>query len=340
MQIIDLVPDLQAVILAAREQRDARNTLAQFLPNVNVQDVSYRLGRAQRLDQTVPVRALDAPATPIRRPGVLDVKGDLPAITPIEYLTEDDLTRARRLAGVNVDLAPSVATGAKRVALAVDNTFEMMRGQALATGVVSLQLEDGNVRPVDFGVPNGQKFGPGTVAFNAAGYAGDPFAELEGWHSAYLNAAGTYAGVMLTSTRLVSILGTFLRNKYPNQPIGIATVAGELALRNLPPIATYDRTMTDAAGVRRRVYPEGSVTFLPAADAPIGRTELGITQESVQQVQGNVLTAAQAPGLTIVTLGQDNPVQRAVKGAAIGMPVIQDTDAIVCVSGLISGAAA
>lgn len=335
MQLINLVPDLQAVILAAREQRDARNTLARFLPNVAVQDVSYRLGRQQRLDQTVPIRAIDAPATPIRRPGVLDVKGDLPAVTPIEVLTENDLTMAQRLAGVNVDLAPSVATAARRVALTVDNTFEQMRGQALSTGIVSLQMEDGNIRPVDFGVPAAQKFTP-AVAWDASTYSGDPFEELETWHAAYTTAAGSDAGVLLASRRFVSILGTYLRGKYPQQPIGAATVTGELAMRNLPQVITYDRTVTQLDGTRTRVFPEGSLAFLPPEDVPIGRTELGVTQEAVQQVEARVLTAEQAAGLTIVTLGQDNPVQRAVKGAAIGLPVIQDTDVIVCVSGVLS----
>lgn len=335
MQLYDLVPDLAPVILAAREQRDARNTLAQFLPNTNVQDVSYRLGRSQRLDQVVPVRALDAPATPIRRPGVVDVRGDLPAVTPIEYLTEDDLTRARRMAGLGVDYAPSVAAGAKRVALAVDNTFEQMRGQALSTGVVSLQLEDGNVFPVDFGVPSGQKVAVGT-AWNDDAYDDDPFDQLQQIHEdIYGVAAGTDAGVIVTTRKVVTLLGVYLRKKYPQQPIGAATVAGELALRNLPPVVTYDRTLTSYEGTRQRVFPEGALTFLPTADNPIGRTELGITQEAVQQVEGQVLTAEQAPGLTIVTLGQDNPVQRAVKGAAIGLPVIQDTDAVVMVSGLV-----
>ena len=32
MQIIDLVPDLRPTILAAREMRDRRNSLARFLP--------------------------------------------------------------------------------------------------------------------------------------------------------------------------------------------------------------------------------------------------------------------------------------------------------------------
>ena len=87
MQIIDLVADLRPTILAARQVRDARNSLATFLPYRETQSVSYRLGRRQRADQTVPVRALDAPAVPIRRPGVIDVRGDLPAITPIVDLS-------------------------------------------------------------------------------------------------------------------------------------------------------------------------------------------------------------------------------------------------------------
>ena len=115
MQIYDLVPDLRPTILAARQIRDNRNTLEAILPVRAVNDVSYRLGRKRRLDQTVPVRATDAPATPIRRPGLVDVKGDLPNVTPIVNLTEDDLTRemviARQLNGLAVDWQDPVEEG-------------------------------------------------------------------------------------------------------------------------------------------------------------------------------------------------------------------------------------
>lgn len=334
MQFVDLVPELAPVILAARQQRDARNTLARYLPNTPVRSISYRLGRARRLDQTVPVRANDAPATPIARPGVIDLQGDLPNITPIDYLTEDDLELAQRLANVNVDLGLSVAQCARNVALAVDNTFEVMRGQLLSTGIVTLQLEDGNVRQVDFAIPGAQKIAV-PVAWTDGAYADDPFEELEAAHAVYQDAQGADAGVMVTSRRTVSVLGTFLRNKYPQQPIGAATVTGELAMRNLPPIEVNDRTLTTADGTRTRVFPEGTITFLPSSDTPVGRTELGITQEAVQQVQNRILTPDLAPGLTIVTLGQDNPIQRAVKGAAKGLPVLADTDAIVIMSGVL-----
>lgn len=335
MQIIDLVPDLQPVILAARQARDARNTLAQFLPNTPTAAVSYRLGRRRRLDQTVPVRALDAPATPIRRPGVLDVRGDLPAITPIVNLSEQDLTNemilARQLAGLNVDWTDAVASAAAQAALTVDNTLESMRGQLLSTGVVSLLADDGATHEVDFEVPAGQKL---TAAASWSVDGTDEFSDIDEWHEVFAAANGAPAGVMLTSRRVARHLLNALQAAYPMQPVGSVALDGYLANRGLPPVVVYDRTMKAYDGTTTRVFPDDVITFLPGADAPVGRTELGITQEAVQQVERRILTADQAPGVTIVTLGQDNPVQRAVKAAAIGLPVLQDTDSIVIADGL------
>lgn len=337
MQIIDLVPDLQPVILAARQARDARNTLALFLPNTPVAAVSYRLGRRQRLDQTVPVRAIDAPATPIRRPGVLDVRGDLPAITPIVNLSEQDLTNemilARQLAGLAVDFGPAVEVAAAQAALTVDNTLEAMRGQLLSTGIVSLLADDGTVHTVDFGIPAGQRFVPAVKWTDAGGLpTGDPFANLTAWHNAFIDASGAPAGAMLSTSRVGLHLANRLQAAYPQQPVGQTALGAYIGDRGLPPLIAYDRTLMAYDGTKIRVLPEGTIVFLPAQDAPVGRTELGITQESVQQVERRILTADQAPGITIVTLGQDNPIQRAVKAAAMGMPVLQDIDSIVIVT--------
>jgi hypothetical protein len=340
MQIIDLVPDLRPVILAARQARDARNTLAQFLPNTPVNAVSYRLGRRRRLDQTVPVRAIDAPATPIRRPGVLDVRGDLPAITPIVNLSEQDLTNemilARQLAGLNVDWEPAVTAAAAQGALTVDNTLEVMRGQLLSTGIVSLTADDGTTHTVDFEIPAAQKVTPATKWTDAAGAStGDPFRDLTQWHNdVYIDASGGSAGVIVTTSRVALHLANRLQAAYPQQPVGQNALAAYMADRGLPPIITYDRRLEAYDGTKTRVFPEGTLVFLPGADAPVGRTELGITQEAVQQVGRQILAADQAAGVTIVTLGQDNPVQRAIKAAAIGLPVLQDTDSIVIASGV------
>jgi hypothetical protein len=143
----------------------------------------------------------------------------------------------------------------------------------------------------------------------------------------FLDSSGAPAGVFLTTQGL------------PQGPQGAAgdvpAAAGRptslnayLADRGLPEFYTYDRTLKQEDGSEGPGLPEGYGTFLPQGDT-VGRTELGVTQESVQQVQNRVLAAQEAPGMTIQTLGSDNPVQRAVKGASVGLPVIQDNEDIV-----------
>ncbi len=341
MQLIDLVADLRPTILAARQVRDARNTLARFLPYQSRQAVSYRLGRRQRADQTVPVRALDAPAVPIRRPGVVDVQGDLPAITPIVDLSEQDLTNemilAQQLAGLQVDWTDAVNGAAALAALTVDNTFEALRGQALSTLSLALESADGVVHDVDFGAASGQVVTV-TTAWNATG--GDALADYADVHGDHIDRAGAAAGVALTTSRVKRQLLAALGSRYPNQPVDVNTLNAYLTANELPPIYTYDRTFTAYDGTKSRVYPEGHLTFLPGEDGPVGRTELGVTQEAVQQVtrpQPNgrpALAAAEAPGVTIVTLGRDNPVQRSVKAAALGMPVLSDIEQITVINGI------
>lgn len=335
MQISDLVPDLRPVILAAREYADDRNSLSRFLPNVAVQAITYRLGRRKRADQVVPVRAFDAPAIPIKRGGIVEVRGELPAVTPIVDLTETDLNMefmlAQQLAGQQIDYQPWVNAAAGLVAATVDNTFELMRGQALATGEVALTAEDGDVHAVDFGVPAESKIG---VDVPWSSDSAVVFTDLEAAHAQFHDTSGAEAGLILTTAKVKRIMLKALQEMFPQQPVGEVSLNAYLSDRGLPAVETYDRSLRLEDGGRTRVYPEGHLTFLPSS-GPIGRTELGVTQEAVQQVQNQVLTAAEAPGLTVITLGQDNPVQRAVKGAAVGLPVIQDNEDIVILSDLI-----
>lgn len=334
MQMIDLVPDLRPTILAARQVRDANNTLARFLPYREVQSVSYRLGRRQRLDQTVPVRAIDAPAVPIRRPGVLDVRGDLPAVTPIVDLSEQDLTNemviAQQLAGIAVNWEPVVQAAAGQAAKTVDNTFEAMRGQALSTLKIALTSADGVVHDVDFGADVSQVVNV-TNRWDQAG--GDAFADFARVHGEHIDRAGAPAGIALTTAKVKRALLAALAVKYPNAPVDVNTLNAYLTANDQPQVLTYDRSFTAYDGTKSRVYPEGTLTFLPG-DEPVGATQLGVTQEAVQQVQNRVLVASEAPGVTVVTLGKDNPVQRAVKAAAIGLPVLADIDQITVMKGI------
>lgn len=338
MQLIELVPSLRPYILAARQMRDDRNTLAVLLPNVAKQAVSYRLGRKKRLDQIVPIRAIDAPAIPIRKPGVVEVRGDLPAITPIVDFSEMDLTQefilAQQLAGLQVDWSPWVEQGAALCAATTDNTLEQMRGQLLSTGVITLETENGDVHEADFEVPEDNK-----IAVNTPWdpeQPADVFEDLSAAHAQFIDSSGDAAGAMLTTRAVVDLMTAALQRYFPQQPIGAESLSAYLASKRLPSqFIINDRKFTNADGSKTRVYPEGHLTFLPGVDSPVGETELGVTQEAVQQMQGRVLAAAEVPGMTLVTLGSDNPVQRAVKGATIGMPVLRDNEDIVIMSDLI-----
>lgn len=341
MQMIDIVDDLRPVILAAREMRDDRNQLAAFLPNVNVEALTFRLGRRKRVDQAVPIRAFGAPATPIKRPGVLDVRGEYPAVTPIVDLTETDLNQefilAQQLSGQVVDWSPWVIAAAGIVAVTTDNTFELMRGQALSAGVVSLTAEDGDVHEVDYEIPTEQKITVG-AAWDPSTTAGAKavFDDLEAAHAVHLDASGTEAGIMLTTAKMKRIMLKALQVMFPQQPVGEVSLNAFLTDQSLPLPVTYDRTLKNEDGSRTRIYPEGHLTFLPGGETPIGRTEFGVTQEAVQQVQKQVLAPREVAGMTVITLGQDNPVTRSVKGASVGLPVIQDNEDITILSGAIA----
>ncbi|WP_232676686.1 major capsid protein [Nocardioides sp. R-C-SC26] len=338
MQMIELVPSLRPFILAARQMRDSRNSLEPLLPNVAKQAVSYRLGRKKRLDQIVPIRAIDAPAIPIRKPGVVEVRGDLPAITPIVDFSEMDLTQefvmAQQLAGIQVDWSPWVTQGAALCAATTDNTLEQMRGQVLSKGVITLETEDGATHEADFEIPAANK-----IEVNTPWDPTDPtevFESVVGAHGQFLDSSGDAAGAMLTTRAVYDLMVAALQLHFPQQPIGSEQLGAYLASKRLPSrIITNDRKFTNADGTKTRVYPEGHLTFLPSADGPVGETELGVTQEAIQQMQKQVLTPQEVPGMTLVTLGNENPVQRAVKGATIGMPVLRDNEDIVIMSGLI-----
>jgi hypothetical protein len=328
--VYDLV-DLQPVILAARQLAYQDQTLEAYLPAVEVEDIDYRLGRINRNDQTVPPRALDTPAIPIARQGLREVRGGLPAFSAIDTLTETDLFRARRLAGLPVDLQLSATTVAARTTLTIRNSVELLRGQALMTGTLSLN-SNGVIESLDYGLPTTNKVAPATAWTDVNATA---LSDLLAWRDAYIGNAGGPPGLIFTSTRLRRLI---LANK---QIIGAAygtlqgrTYAAPADVDNLfaglglPNIRTFDRalgvTQADGTVSLTRITPENRLAFLPADGQPIGRTEYGITQEAVELVGAGVLEQDQAPGIAVVTYIEDNPVQKSVASAALAIPVIGD----------------
>jgi hypothetical protein len=155
--------------------------------------------------------------------------------------------------------------------------------------------------------------------------------DLIAWHDAYVASAGGPAGVILMSTKAMRLAArnTEVVNAITGAAAGrtqvtFAELNALLEINSLPPIRTYDRSLKNIDGTVVRVAPENRIAFLPPAGVRIGTTQYGPTEEAAELIAARVLAPGQGPGIAVVTLVNDNPVQKAVKSAAIGLPVIDD----------------
>lgn len=334
MRIVTDLVDLNAASIAIREIAFPLNLLEQYMPTVETETVDYKLTQTDRFNQATVVRAFDAPAPIIGRPGVVETKGGLPAISALDVITESDAIRARRLAGVQNGDAVTASTNGTlaRTTSAVQNKYELLRGQAISTGMIVLS-ENGVQQTADFGVPAGNKV---TRAVAWTDPTADILTELFTWHQVYVDSSGESAGIALTSNRVLQLMlrNDKVRSLFSPMPSIVTPVALNQILEayGLPRIETYERKIEDVTGTKQRVIAEGRFIFLPDSSNPIGETQMGLTEEAVTLTERGVLTEDVAPGLVAVTYVNEEPVYKAAKTASIGLPVLQRKDAIVTAS--------
>ena len=337
MRIITDLVDLQVTTLAVRELLFPENQLEEFFPTVARETVDYRLASTDRFNEATLVRAFDAPSPIIGGPASVVIQGGLPAISAMRVITETDAIRARRLAGVaNADeIEDTVTSALAQTTKAVQNKYELLRGLALSTHMVTIN-ENGYQQTADFDVPAAQRPTRAVVWTNPAA---DIVGELFTWGSVFSDAAGEEAAYILTSK---TVLYNMLRNTAvrtlvsPTAAPSVITPGQLNQVLNaygLPEIRTYERKIdtgardVDGRPVRARVIPEDKLIFLPADG--LGETQLGITAQATLLTERGVLDGGNAPGLVTVTFENEDPVYKAGLTASIGLPVIQRPEAIV-----------
>lgn len=331
MRIVTDLVDLNAASIAIREIAFPLNRLEAYMPTVERETVDYKLTQTDRFNQATFVRAFDAPAPIIGRPGVVETKGGLPAISALDVITETDAIRARRLAGVqNGDAVTANTNGTlARTTSAVQNKYELLRGQAISLGGIVL-AENGVFQSVDFQVPSANKV---TRSVSWTNPSADILTELFAWHQAYIDSSGESAEVMLTSNKVWQLMlrNDAVRSLFSPMPSIVTPDAlnGILQAYGLPRVETYERKIEDVTGTKQRVIAEDRLIFLPGPDSPIGETQMGLTEEAVTLTERGVLTDDVAPGLVAVTYVNEEPVYKAAKTASIGLPVLQRKDALV-----------
>lgn len=306
-----------------------RFTLARWLPNRTIDDLQYRLvAGGAGLAEAATFRAYDAESPIGSRPGVTRITGELPPVSRKVRLGEYDRLRQRRASDELVQNA--VLDDAERMAAAVAARLEMARGEALYKGKLDIS-ENGVVATVDFGRAAGHTVTAATLWTDATN--ADPLADLLSWVDTYVSANGEMPGVILTSTRVVRLMGA--ASKFKVLAASIAGTPGVvapaainqiLAVYGLPPIETYDAKVS-VGGSATRVIPDDRVLLLPAAGDPadgmsseLGATLYGTTAESLEPEYG--IVDGDQPGIVAGAYNTKDPVAVWTKAAAIALPVL------------------
>jgi hypothetical protein len=307
-----------------------RGTLARWLPNREVADivVDFYKGSTGLVDVAA-FRAYDAEPTIGKAPSRSKVTLELPALGQNIPVSEYNQLRARGGSQDDEAIIQSIQRTMDVVVRAVADSIERMRGVVLLTGKATLAsfMDD------DFGRAAGHTV---TAGASWATSSTDALAHLTTWYDTYVSANGQEPGAIVTSTRVVRLLGALTQfatqlGNSATRPATLADVQATVTAAGLPPIYTYDRKVS-IAGTATRVIADDKLIFLPEPVDPndwmgteLGATFWGRTLSSTEP--GYDLADAEQPGLVAGVFKHETPPMIAeVIGDAIALPVLANAD--------------
>jgi hypothetical protein len=333
MLIFDLVDPVELTGAARATYREVPDesqfTLNQLLPDVEVQDVEYRVAAASVTHGEAAFRAFDTP-TPIgRRQATLTTTvGLFPPVGQKLVVGEFERVMLQRAQGSTVDtLVRQSYLDTHSNVIAIRTRMERARAQVLTTGKFTLTDENGLTLTADFGVAadhlNVAPAGALWTDVNA-----DLFGDLEAWFTKYQDddEFGELPGAITTSRRVVNLAR---KNKQIVRAVfGPLATEGHVTQEQLrtvlidegfPPFRTYE---TKVGG--QRLIADDKVILSPSDPASLGETQFGITADALELVNSNVVEFAlhDAPGITAVQLKNGDPAQIYNKATAGAIPVL------------------
>lgn len=309
-----------------REETENRFRLNEFLPNVDIDDIEYRITTGDLTDQDATVyRAFDTEAPIAKRQGISRIMGEIPPLSRKIPIGEEERLRIRQLeTGDATPLVNAIYNDARNLARSIAARLEMARGELLSTGKVEIN-ENGLQATVDFGrtlvptAPSTSWDDPAATILSDMLTMVEEYADANGG----LTPAAFVVGKVLRShmlrndelrTYAASLAGT-------PELITLGQLGNVLDNFDLPPIVVYD-TSVRVNGTSTRVLASDKVLMVPPADEPMGRTLFGTTAEAIQLVGARQISADAAPGITAVVQQTFDPVKTWTKVAAIALPVL------------------
>lgn len=353
--IYDLVDPSEMTAYARQFNEEvlrARFVLDQVLPNVLQEDLEFRVRSGQLQDVDIAeFRAWDVQPRMLGRPGVIRKRGELPPLGIQMPLTEEESLRLRMLqSGTDNPIVDAIYDDVERVTRSLQGRVEAARADVLIDGIVTI-AENGVAITVDFGMPASHKpvlaGGAQWTVANAA--TAKPVDDLLAWMEIYSTDTGTLPrGMMMSRTRFAALavnaqMLAFAQGGSATAPtrIDLATINQIFGGFGLPPITNLGATdlgrevpgagtptnpfydvKVRVGGVQTPLLPTDKVLFLPPTDVPTGATFYGTTAEAIRLIERNLIQRSAAPGITVLALQNENPVQTFTVGSAIALPVI------------------
>lgn len=308
--------------------------LNQWFPEQITPDLEYRVSSGRRNDiETAEYRAFDTPPPFTSRHGQARVRGELAPLGRAMSLTEEESLRNRALmSGDNAGMIDQLYSDTEAVVRSVAAKLELVRGEILSTGKITLN-ENGLIGvEALFGVPAGSLVTAATVWSNPAAPIVDNYLA---WIEAYVDLNGFEPGGVLMSRKVwgYHYLNTQMRDYATVTPgltptrLNVQDVGAVLASNGIPPITIYD-TRVRLNRVATRVFPDNKITFLPPAGEPLGYTMFGLTAEALFLIERGHIEAQQGPGIVATILQNERPVQTFTASDAIALPVVADGNLI------------
>lgn len=333
MQPWDLINPVDATTFARLVPDDYPDTLLQWLPQREVQDVRARTARVQRTNSTAAFRSWNA-ESPIGERGVTKTITEVrfPPISeklPLDEIDRIELFLAAR-SGTSDPAFEQILEAAyddiATISRRIRNRMELARGDVLTDGKFTITENGLSGLEADFGLVSGQKPTAGTLWSNPAAPAIDH--ELA-WMLYLQNLSGKPVTRALTSLTVVQYLQANEQYRQYRWPTGDISTLPNLtqaevnqirASLGLPPITIYDHQLS-VNGSTTRVIPVNKF-LLGVAD--LGETQWGITPDALDLVKSGAVVTRDAPGLVAGTWQTTDPTTKWTKVSGCGMPIIGD----------------
>lgn len=331
--VLDLVdPQEMAGFVRGIQIEEDRNrfVLSAFLPNDQQDEIEWRITTADLIQpDAAMVRAWDTEAPIGKRQGLRRMSGELPPISQKMRLGEEERLRRRALErGDNSGITDAIYNDAATLTRAVLSRVEMLRGEVLTTGKCVFN-ENGVQATVDYGRKAAHNVSAATKWDQAASTI---IADLRSWVQTYIDTNGVAPAYALTSTQVISTLLTKqefrdIANQGTGAPgiVTINTIQSILQAFGLPPLVPYDVQVRVGGALTKVINPK-TLTLMPPAEEPLGRTVWGTTAEALELAEANALAVGDAPGLVSTVHKMDDPVSIWTKAAGIVLPVVPNPD--------------